>query len=151
MRIERDLSKVQAIHPSVSAVIFDGPKKLLLIRRADSGEWGLPGGAVEIGESVEKAILREVREETGLNVEVIRLIGVYSDPQFQVVAYPDGRVMHYVNICFQCGIVGGTFAPSPEALEVGFFAVAALPEPLVPLHRIRVEDALIGRDAAFIR
>lgn len=150
MRIERDLSKVHAIRPSVSAVIFDGPANLLLMRRSDNGEWGIPGGSVEIGESVEKAILREVREETGLSVVVARLIGVYSDPQFQVVAYPDGRVMHYVNICFQCDIVGGALAVSPETLELGFFPVTALPEPFVPLHRIRIEDAL-SHDAPFIR
>lgn len=121
MWIEKDLSKVQMIRPSVSAVIFDGEGRVLLQRRTDNGQWGLPGGSVEIGESVEAAILREVREETGLTVEVTRLVGVYSDPSFQVVAYPDGRVVHYVNVCFECRLTGGTLQTSSETLEVGFF------------------------------
>ena len=151
MWIEKDLSKAQMIRPSVSAVIFDGEGRVLLQRRTDNGQWGLPGGSVEIGESVKAAIVREVQEETGLTVEVARLVGVYSDPSFQVVAYPDGRVVHYVNICLECHITGGALTTSAETLEVGFFPGTALPEPFVPLHRIRVQDALAREEHAFIR
>ena len=62
---------------------------LLLMQRSDNGAWGLPGGYVEIGESVVEAAAREVVEETGVRVEVERLVGVYSDPRVQVIAYPD--------------------------------------------------------------
>ena len=66
------------IRPGVAAVIFTNDR-VLLQRRDDTGHWGLPGGAVEPGESVRQALIREVREETGLEVEPLRLIGVYSD------------------------------------------------------------------------
>lgn len=150
MRIERDISKVQVIKPSVSAVIFnDG--KILLQRRVDNGQWGLPGGSVEIGESVVQAIVREVKEETGLDVRVGRLIGIYSDPRSQVVSYPDGRVIHYVTALFECDRVGGGLTTSPETLELQFFDPYDLPADVVPFHVIRIQDALRRQEAAFVR
>ena len=151
MEIERDWSKAQAIRPSVSAVVLhDG--RLLLQQRADSGQWGLPGGSVEIGETVAAAVVREVREETGYDVAVRRLVGVYSDPHFQVVRYPDGRVWHYVNLCFHCQLTGGTSRPAPgESLAVDWFSPGTLPSDLVVLHRRRIDDAREEATAAFIR
>ena len=73
-----------------SAVILDETRqKVLLTRRADNGQWCLPSGGMEPGESAAEACAREVREETGLHVRVVRLIGVYSDPN-QLIIYPDG-------------------------------------------------------------
>jgi len=151
MQIETDWSKAQAIRPSVSAVILrEGC--LLLQQRADGGQWGLPGGSVEIGETVTAALEREVHEETGYEVTVGRLVGVYSDPRFQVVRYPDGRVWHYVNLCFACALRGGRPRPAPgETLALGWFAPDALPADLVPPHRRRIEDALADQAVPFIR
>jgi ADP-ribose pyrophosphatase YjhB (NUDIX family) len=151
MQLESDWSRAQAIRPSVSAVVIrDG--HLLLQQRADSGEWGLPGGSVEIGETVVAAVEREVWEETGFEVTVSRLVGVYSDPRFQVVRYPDGRVWHYVNLCFACELRGGQARPHPtETLDVGWFGPDALPTNLVPIHRARIADALVGEPAAFVQ
>lgn len=141
MEIERDWSKAQAIRPSVSAVIWRDDR-LLLQQRADGGQWGLPGGSVEIGETVTAAVVREVREETGYEIAVGRLIGVYSDPHLQIVRYPDGRVWHYVNLCFAGALRGGEPRPAPgETLALGWFAPDGLPENLVPLHRPRIDDA----------
>jgi ADP-ribose pyrophosphatase YjhB (NUDIX family) len=151
MQIEPDVSKAQVIRPGVSALIRDAAGRILLQQRADNGLWGLPGGSVEIGESVAAAIVREVREETGLAVRVQRLIGVYSDPAFQVVRYADGRVVHYVSASFECAIEGGSLATSPETLDVRFFPPDALPSDFVPLHRIRIQDGLAGAPAAYIR
>src|SRR5687767_2861752 len=91
---ERDLSRVIGIRTSVSAVIFDRRGYVLLQQRSDGGQWGLPGGSMEIGESLHDALAREVREETGLTVSARRLIGVYSRPELQVVRYPDGNAWH---------------------------------------------------------
>ncbi len=93
---------------SVSAVVWrDGEhRELLLMQRSDNSHWGLPGGYVEPGESIDRATAREVREETGVQVEVGRLIGVYSDPAIQVIAYPDGRRVHAVNLCFEAEPIG---------------------------------------------
>jgi ADP-ribose pyrophosphatase YjhB (NUDIX family) len=139
------------IRPGVAAVIFDG-ERVLLQRRDDNGKWGLPGGGVDAGESVRAAIIREVREETGLDVEPLRLIGVYSDPvNHQVITYPDGNVIHYVSSVFECAIRGGTLACGVESLELGFFAPDALPADTLPISRIRIVDALTRQVGAFVR
>jgi len=72
--LEREYERALGIRPSVSAVIFDRRGRLLLQQRSDGGQWGLPGGSIEIGESVTDAVRREVREETGLVVAVRRLM-----------------------------------------------------------------------------
>ena len=147
MQIENDLSKIDVVRPSVSAVLpRDGT--ILLQRRSDNGLWGLPGGSLEKGESVTTAILREVQEETGLQVEVVRLIGVYSDPAFQIVRYSDGNVVHYVTSFFECRILGGELTTCEETLELGYFDPRNLPEDLVPIHRIR---GLPGRGTSSLR
>jgi ADP-ribose pyrophosphatase YjhB (NUDIX family) len=151
MQPEPDVSKAKELRPSVAAIIRNTEGHVLLQRRSDNGLWGLPGGSVEIGESVTTAIVREVREETGLAVEVERLVGVYSDPAFQVVRYKDGNVVHYINTLMTCRIVGGTLQTCDETLDLKFFDPAHLPADLFPTHRIRVEDAAADRPAAFIR
>jgi ADP-ribose pyrophosphatase YjhB (NUDIX family) len=125
---------------------------LLLMQRSDNGAWGLPGGYVEIGESVTHAALREVREETGVEIALERLVGVYSEPSVQVIAYPDGRRVHAVNLCFAARPVGASAPTTPdETLATGWFAPERLPEPLVPIHAIRIRDASDGDLAARIR
>jgi ADP-ribose pyrophosphatase YjhB (NUDIX family) len=133
------------IRLSVSAVIRRerGAREILLMRRSDNGHWGLPGGYVEAGESVTCAAAREVREETGYRIDVGELVGVYSDPKRQVIAYSPTRRVHAVNLCFEAVAVEAGQPTTPgETLEVDFFPCDALPEPFVPIHGIRIADAL---------
>jgi ADP-ribose pyrophosphatase YjhB (NUDIX family) len=123
--------------------------EILLMRRSDNAHWGLPGGYVEPGESVVAAARREVREETGYEIELGRLVGVYSDPKTVVIDYGDRRRVQAINLCFEAiaGEPGAATTPQ-ETLEVGFFDMARLPEPFVPIHEIRVRDA--ERGGAFV-
>jgi ADP-ribose pyrophosphatase YjhB (NUDIX family) len=142
------------IRLSVSAVVRREPggSEILLMQRSDNGQWGVPGGYVELGESVVDACAREVREETGWTVEVGRLVGVYSDPARQVIDYGDGRRVQAVNLCFDAlAVAPGEPSTPEETLAIGFFARDALPEPFVPIHQIRVSDALEGAAEARIR
>jgi ADP-ribose pyrophosphatase YjhB (NUDIX family) len=148
---EPDASKATRLRAGVAAIITDDQGRILLQRRSDNGRWGMPGGGVEIGESVAAAIEREVREETGLTVAVERLVGVYSDPKLQVVRYPNGDVVHYISTAFACRIVSGTLQTCDESLDLRFFPPTELPDDLLPMHRIRIQDALTLRSAAFIR
>jgi 8-oxo-dGTP pyrophosphatase MutT (NUDIX family) len=139
------------IRPGVSAVILR-PEGVLLQRRSDNGLWGLPGGAVEPGESVREAIVREVWEETGLEIEPLRVIGVYSAPEHhQIITYPDGNVIHYVSTCFECAITGGTLRCGDESLALEWFSPEALPGELMPIAAIRIRDAVAREVPAFIR
>jgi ADP-ribose pyrophosphatase YjhB (NUDIX family) len=107
---------------------------------------------VERGESVAEAVRREVFEETGIEIEVGRLVGVYSDPSRQVIAYPDGNRVQAVNLCFEGAAVGRGEATTPEeTLEQGYFEPSRLPDPFVPIHTIRIEDALAGRTSTAVR
>jgi ADP-ribose pyrophosphatase YjhB (NUDIX family) len=147
-------SNPEVVRLTVSAVVWReaGVRELLLMQRSDNGCWGLPGGYVEPGESVVEATVREVKEETGYQVEVGRLIGVYSDPARQVVEYPDGRRVQAVNLCFEA-IAGEKGEPTTpeETLDLGFFALEELPEPFVPPHEIRIADVVGGETAARVR
>lgn len=137
---------------SASAVIFDDAGRVLLMRRADNQRWGIPGGRAEIGESIAQTVIREVFEETGLRVSVKRLIGVYSDPtRYSIAAYPNGELVQFVNVCFECAIEGGALTGSHEGRALRFFDPRQLPDDTLPAHRLRVEDALARREAAFIR
>jgi 8-oxo-dGTP pyrophosphatase MutT (NUDIX family) len=151
LRIGVDWRRARALGPSASAVIFDGRGRVLLQQRSDGGQWGLPGGGMEIGETITDAVVREVREETGLAVSARRLIGVYSDPVLQVVAYPDGNVWQYLNVCFECVVRGGTLTTCDETLALDWFPPRRLPATILPNHVIRIRDARTRRMAAFVR
>lgn len=128
-----------------SAVVVDGQGRILLQRRADSGNWALPGGAMDIGEALAESAVREVREETGFDVQVERIVGIYSDPG-HVFAYDDGEVRQEFSICLACVITGGSLQVSSESTEVGFFAAGDLAS--MQMHesiRIRIRDFLEDR------
>ena len=140
------------IRPGVSAVIRDETGRVLLQQRTDNGCWGLPGGAVEFGESVLEALHREVLEETGLTIAVERLVGVYSHPdQHQIVTYPDGNVFHFVSTCFAARPTGGAFTLGDETSALAWFAPPAWPSELMVRHRIRIDDALAEAALPFVR
>jgi ADP-ribose pyrophosphatase YjhB (NUDIX family) len=142
------------IRLSVSAVVRREPggREILLMQRSDNGHWGLPGGYVEAGESVASAAAREVREETGYRVAVGELVGVYSDPKRQVIAYSPSQRVQAVNLCFEAVAVEAGEPTTPEeTLEVDFFPCDALPEPFVPIHGIRIADALEQPRAVRVR
>ncbi|HXH83285.1 MAG TPA: NUDIX domain-containing protein [Candidatus Tectomicrobia bacterium] len=149
--LERDRDRALGVRASVSAVIFDRRGRVLLQQRSDGGQWGLPGGSVEVGESVVDAVMREVAEETGLRVAVRRLVGIYSDPDLQIVRYPDGMVWHYVTVCFECTVRGGALTTCDETLALAWHAPRRLPPLLLPHHRIRIRDACRRRVTAFVR
>ena len=132
-------------------IVFDAQGNLLLHRRADNGNWALPGGAIETGETAAEAVVREVFEETGYRVKVERIVGVYSDPVHTTIRYPNGDVSSYVAIAFECSVIGGAPALSEETLEVQWFPPRALPQGFYPGHVPRVQDALAKQAAAFAR
>ncbi|MBI1258047.1 MAG: NUDIX domain-containing protein [Chloroflexi bacterium] len=135
-----------------SAVIFDElHERILLTRRTDNGRWCLPGGAVEVGESVEETCVREVWEETGLEVRDLRLIGVYSSPDL-IIEYADGNRKQIIALSFESEVVGGELGLSDETTEFGYFTPDEMQYIDVMEHHLqRIEDALTGQIQAFVR
>jgi ADP-ribose pyrophosphatase YjhB (NUDIX family) len=109
--------KANSIAVAVSAFIQDDEGRILMIRRTDNDLYSIPGGQLELGETLAEAAVREVREETGIECEVIGVIGLYSDPN-HVIAYDDGEVRQEFSICFRAVAVGGNLRTSNESKEV---------------------------------
>jgi ADP-ribose pyrophosphatase YjhB (NUDIX family) len=120
---------------TIVAMIEQG--RILLTQREDSAVWCLPGGAVEDGESLEQAAARETFEETGLQVRLTRLVGVYSQPHWH-------HGGHHFALFAGEPIGGALRLAEGETIDVGFFDPRALPEPLVWWHRQPIADTLDG-------
>jgi ADP-ribose pyrophosphatase YjhB (NUDIX family) len=111
-------------------VVIDDRNRVLLMRRNGEGSWGLPGGGIEVGETWQQAARRECREETGWDIDLHELLGLYSDPATQTHCYPNGRVVHCVGAVFLASPRGQTGEQDGEATELGWFALDQLPTPL---------------------
>ena len=135
-----------------SAIIFDGSReKVLLTRRSDNGKWCLPGGHMEAGESPIEACAREVLEETGLVVNVGRLIGVYASPH-RITEYADGNKFQSVVMCFEAEAVRGELTTSDETTEFGYYNVTEMQKlDLLDSSQERINDALAWQPATIIR
>jgi 8-oxo-dGTP diphosphatase len=115
---------------SVAAAIIDDDGRFLVIRRADNGRWEPPGGVLELDESIEQGLVREVAEETGLTVEPVALTGVYKNMQRGIVA-----------LVFRCTIVGHTSCRPHEVDEIQWLAPDELSR-MSEAYRVRLLDAL---------
>ena len=132
------------IRPGVAAVVRDAAGRVLLHRRRVGAGWAPPSGGVEPGEDVLTAVRHELREETALDVAVERLIGVYSDPAYQIVRYPGGRNVHFVTCLFACRHTGGELRGSDEGTAWAWFRPDALPDGVLPYAAVWLRDALAG-------
>lgn len=143
--------RANSLIPAASAIVTDRDGRILLHRRSDSQLWSIPGGAMEPGESIAQTIVREVEEETGLQVEPERLVGIYSNPN-HVVEYGNGEVRQQFSVCFACRPIGGQLATTTdESLEVGFFTPRQIEDmPMHPSIRLRIAHHLEHRDQPFI-
>jgi len=135
-----------------SAVLFsDDRQQVLLTRRTDNGQWCLPGGKIDPGESVAEGCEREVFEETGLKVRVTRLTGIYSNPN-QLTVYPDGNKAHVIVLNFEVEKVSGELGLSDETIDVKFYSVAEAEQmDLFHNHAEHIHDMLIGNNRAVIK
>lgn len=120
-----DAPTPNSIVVAVTALVRDEAGRILLIRRTDNDLYAIPGGALELGETLTQAAQREVIEETGIAVEVTGLIGVFSDPQ-HIIEFTDGEIRQEFSICFRSKPIGGQLRTSVESKEVLWAARADL-------------------------
>ena len=112
--------------------IFNNQGKVLLQRRGDSHKWGFPGGAIELGEAPEMTAVREAKEETGLEVSIGKLIGVYTDPD---IIYPNGDQAQSIVIAYELQVIGGKlFCDQDETLELKYFSKEEKPQLFTGSH-----------------
>ncbi|MFD3924902.1 NUDIX hydrolase [Streptomyces sp. NPDC058614] len=135
---------------AASAVVTDDQGRILLQRRSDSGLWALPGGGMEMTDSLPGCAVREVKEETGYDIEITGLVGTYTDPR-HVIAYSDGEVRRQFNVCFRARIAGGDLTISDESTEVRFISPSELGS--LPMHhtqQLRLQHALEDRPLPYL-
>ncbi|TSB19971.1 NUDIX domain-containing protein [Streptomyces benahoarensis] len=145
-----DAPEPNSLVVAASAAVTDEEGRVLLQRRRDSGLWALPGGGMEMADSLPGAAVREVKEETGLDVEITGLVGTYTDPR-HVIAYADGEVRRQFNVCFTARVVGGRLAISEESMELRFVRPEEIDR--LPMHhtqRLRIRHFLEGRERPYL-
>ncbi|WP_394363140.1 NUDIX hydrolase [Amycolatopsis sp. SB7-3] len=141
--------KANSIAVAVSAFIQDDEGRILMIRRTDNDLYAIPGGQLELGETLAQAAVREVREETGIECEVTGVIGLYSNPN-HVIAYDDGEVRQEFSICFRADATGGRLHTSDESKEVIWVMSSDLDT--LRIHqsiKLRLRHALELRSSAY--
>ncbi|MFI6287096.1 NUDIX domain-containing protein [Streptomyces sp. NPDC051018] len=135
---------------AASAVVTDEEGRILLQRRRDNDLWALPGGGMGMTDSLPGTAVREVREETGLTVEITGLVGIYTDPR-HVIAYSDGEVRRQFNVCFTARVTGGELTISDESTELRFIHPDDLAD--IPMHhtqRLRIQHFLDHRERPYL-
>jgi ADP-ribose pyrophosphatase YjhB (NUDIX family) len=115
-------------------------RRILLCHRRDYDLWNLPGGRLEMGESPWQGVIREVKEETTLDAQVVRLAGVYSKPEVNELVFS-----------FVCAVVRGVAATTEEADRVEFFDLGALPPNTMPKQVERIQDAFSNPDQIMLK
>lgn len=140
------------ILPAVAAAVFNESGEILLQKRADVDRWCVLSGHVEFGETVEQAVLREVKEETNVEGRILRFIGIYSSPASQTYHYQD-RSVQYITSYFEVQLqqhLDLDFS-NQETKELRFFALNDLPADLAQISEYWLSDLLDKRQTAFVR
>jgi 8-oxo-dGTP diphosphatase len=125
---------------SVAAVVVDEQNRALVIQRRDNGAWQLPGGVLELDETIEDGVRREVREETGADIHIIRLTGIYKNMSAGVVA-----------LVFRARLIGGVLTPTDEASTVEWWTTEQVATGQTEAFAVRILDALADRADIAIR
>ena len=110
--------------PSANTVVVNDAGEILLVRRSDNGNWALPGGAVELGETLAQAAVRETREESGVDCEITGVSGIYTDPGHVILYTSNGEVRQECSIVLTARATGGQPTPSAETSEVRWVPLA---------------------------
>jgi ADP-ribose pyrophosphatase YjhB (NUDIX family) len=142
--------KANSVVPSTTAIVTDAEGRIVLVRRKDNDLWALPGGGMELGESIEDCAVREVREETGLDVTIDSLIGVYTNPN-HVIEYSDGEVRQQFSLCYRTTLISGELTTDAESTDIAWTSVEDLAAlAMHPSMRLRISHHLENRAAPYL-
>jgi ADP-ribose pyrophosphatase YjhB (NUDIX family) len=143
--------QASSLVPAVNVVVANRAGDILMIRRTDNGNWALPGGAVDLGESVSQAAIRETREETGIQCAITGITGIYSDPRHVILYTSNGEVRQEFSIVLTARPLAGQPTPSSESSEVRWVPASEIPGHTMDRSmRIRINDYLGRNDSPVI-
>lgn len=138
--------KANSLVPSVNVVVTNDAGEILMIRRTDNDNWAVPGGAVDLGESVAQAAVRETREESGIECEINGIVGIYSDPKHVILYTSNGEVRQEFSIVLTARPLSGQLTPGSESSEVRWVPTAeAVAYAMDRSMLIRLNDFLTHR------
>lgn len=127
-QLRKLIGSQKIIHPAARIVLENAQGEILLIRRRDNDQWGLIAGGLEEGEDIRTCIIREVKEETGLDVHTVEGIGISTRPEAETVTYPNGDQVQYFTMVFYSNDWSGTLRQETnETTEARFFSRHDLP------------------------
>ncbi|MFG1717882.1 NUDIX hydrolase [Micromonospora chalcea] len=142
--------KPNSIVVAVTVFVQDEQGRVLLIQRTDNGLWALPGGAQDFGEYIAETAVRETREETGLEIKVTGVVGIYTNPN-HVVEYTDGEVRQQFSICFRGRYLSGEPTTSEESSSVQWVPQDELDQLSIhPSMRLRIDHGFAWRPDPYI-
>lgn len=142
---------INSLVPSVNVVVTNSSGEILLIRRSDNENWAVPGGAIDLGESMVRAAVRETREESGIDCEITGLVGIYTDPKHVILYTSNGEARQEFSILLTARAIGGTPTRSDESSEVRWVARESLGEYSMDRSmRMRIGHYLDGRTGPYL-
>ncbi len=148
---DADAPSATTMVPSANTVVVNDVGEILLVRRSDNENWTLPGGAVELGETLVQAAIRETREESGIECEVTGVSGIYTDPGHVILYTSNGEVRQEFSIVLTARTIGGLPTPSSETSEVRWVPPGEIGGyQMAASMRMRVEHLLQHRDHPYI-
>ena len=146
-----DAPRANSMVPSVNVVVTNDRGQILLIRRSDNDNWALPGGAIDLGESLTQAAVRETAEETGIDCEVTGLVGIYTDPKHVILYTSNDEARQEFSILLTAREAGGRPTPSNESTEVAWVDAAEASDlTMDPSMRKRLGHFLEGRTSPYL-
>ena len=143
--------KADSLVPSVNVVVTNDAGDILMIRRTDNDNWAVPGGAIDLGESVAQAAVRETREESGIECEITGIVGIYSDPKHVLLYTSNGEVRQEFSIVLTACPLSGQPTPSSESSEVRWVPVSEVRDYTMDRSmRIRINDYLAHNESPVV-
>ncbi|MBT2226054.1 NUDIX hydrolase [Nonomuraea sp. NEAU-A123] len=146
-----DAPAANSLVPSVNVIVTNERGEVLMIQRSDNDNWAVPGGAIDLGESLPQAAVRETLEETGIRCEITGLVGTYTDPGHVILYTSNGEARQEFSIVLTGRAISGSPTPSTESREVRWVPrdeVASLP--MAASMRMRIEHYLSGAGLPYI-
>jgi ADP-ribose pyrophosphatase YjhB (NUDIX family) len=139
---DSEAPKPNSLRPATAVALFNSGGELLLLHRKDNNKWTMPGGTLDFGESLTDCAIREVREETGLQIRITGLIGTYTDPHI-LIAYSDGEVRQEFTFVYAAETESGELKIDDESKEASWVPlISAVELPLAESPRRRLKDVV---------
>jgi 8-oxo-dGTP pyrophosphatase MutT (NUDIX family) len=143
--------KANSLVPSANVIVVNDHGEILMMRRTDNGNWAVPGGGMDPGESITQTAVRETEEETGIRCEVTGLVGIYTDPRHVIRYTSNDEVRQEFSIVFTARPVGGELQSSTESSEPQWVSPASvLGLPMHPSMRQRIQHYLDKRPQPYL-